>query len=181
MSIEQWSSPPTCKQTAALQRDLRSRLVAETGETWDTAYVEAVTEFNKMEDVLEAPAERPAGTYIDSRNEVRPIRGAITSYENGCRGKPVIAHPIETPEPKRQRKLRPVTIDALCEADGIVNEAETHDEVPEVRVTQDRVPVRVAGAENVPDDIEQNEFEQAAQQDEEEAEEENDDELMEVA
>lgn len=64
-----------------------------------------------------------SGHYIDSAGVRKPIPGAITGYVDG---KAVIANPLpEKPEPTR-RKMSPVSIDALCEVDGDVDEAETH-------------------------------------------------------
>jgi hypothetical protein len=51
----------------------------------------------------------PPGHYINSRNELVPI-----------------ANPEEKPQPKR-RKLMPVSIEALSEVEGNVDEAETHE------------------------------------------------------
>jgi hypothetical protein len=68
------------------------------------------------------------GFCVNHRNQLVPIKGAITAYVDG---KPVIACPLpETPEPRR-KPLRAVSIDSLVEADGNVDEAGTHEVSPD--------------------------------------------------
>jgi hypothetical protein len=95
------------------------------------------------------------GHYVNDKNELVPIPGAITSYDSD--GKPVIACPLpETPGPKR-KPLRAVSIDSLVEADGDVDEAEAY----EVGVRPE--PRRICAGEDVDDDPETLASERAAE------------------
>jgi hypothetical protein len=104
-----------------------------------------------------AAPKRRLGHFVNHRNEVKPIPGAITDYVDG---KAVIARPLpETPEPNR-KKLVPVSIDSLIEAEGDVNAAKAYDDPVEL-LTANPEPVRFAGQEPE-DDPETEMFEQAA-------------------
>jgi hypothetical protein len=82
------------------------------------------------------PHRRTCGHFVNDRGEVKPIPGAIAGYVNG---KPVIAVPLPEPEPSH-RKLLPVSIDSLCEADGDVTSAESHDDNDEVVQAESEEP-----------------------------------------
>lgn len=79
---------------------------------------------------------RPAGTRVNDRNEVVPIRAP-------------------RPETKPTKRLFPVTIDSLVEADGDVNEAEI-----EFTELGQPAPALVAG-EDEPEDDGETDFERA--------------------
>jgi len=100
--------------------------------------------------------EYKPGHHVNAKNELVPILGAITGYVDG---KPVIGRPLKSePEPRRP-KLKPVSIDALLEADGSIEDAETH-EILEVGQRLEPTPI-VAGVDD-DDDPETQASEQAA-------------------
>jgi hypothetical protein len=130
------------EDTVQIQKQRREKAMAE-GLTVSQAYDLAVAE------VEAAVGQRVQtnGYAVGPDAILRPIPGAITSYENG---RPVIARPLDSePEPKR-KKIRPVSIESLCEVDGRVDLADTHDEVEELLPPQ---PVRVAGEDFEQDEI----------------------------
>jgi hypothetical protein len=75
--IKQLDSPPTFKQTARAQRETRTRLVAETGQTFEEAYAEAVRAFSEMEGVVpDVPVgSRPTCLFINGGLRVRVKEG----------------------------------------------------------------------------------------------------------
>jgi hypothetical protein len=84
--------------------------------------------FEIMHSVFARAPKPTHGHYVNNRNELVPIPGAITGYDS--EGKPVIARPLTGPEPRR-KPLRAVSIDSLVEVDGNVDEAETHEVSPD--------------------------------------------------
>jgi hypothetical protein len=109
--------------------------------------------------------EHRSGHHVNERNELVPIRGAITGYVDG---KPVIARPLESePEPRR-RKLHAVSIESLCEVDGRVDEIDTHDEVQELLPPK---PIPIAGV----DDLDEQELESDTAVEDEDEDDENTD------
>jgi hypothetical protein len=72
--IKQLNTPPTFKQTARAQRETRTRLVAETGQTFEEAYAEAVRAFSEMEGVVPV-GSRPTCLFINGGLRVRVKEG----------------------------------------------------------------------------------------------------------
>jgi hypothetical protein len=96
------------------------------------------------------------GHAVGPDNILRPIAGAITGYDpETC--KPVIGVPLKTREPQ-WKKLKPVSIDSLVEADGDIGEAEP--DIVELGVRIEPAPI-VAGVDD-DDDPETQASEQAA-------------------
>jgi hypothetical protein len=121
----------TLEDTARVQRHLRTMMNGDgltISQSFEIGY-----------EVFAGTSKRTNGYRVTDAGHLQAIPGAVTSYENG---RPVIACPLPEPEPKRRRKLLPVTIDSLCEVDGDVDLAETHEEVQELLPP---APVRVAG------------------------------------
>jgi hypothetical protein len=94
------------------------------------------------------------GHAVGPDNKLHPIPGAFTGYDSET-GRPVIAVPLKEREPLTN--LRPVSIDALVEADGDVNDAES---VMEVGQRPKQIPV--AGEDVEDDDLETIASERAA-------------------
>jgi hypothetical protein len=113
------------------------RIAAQVGEINISQAYEIASE------VFTREAEQSTcGTYINNRNQRVPIRGTVL-------------HPFPEKQEPKHRVLMPVSIDALCEVDGDVDLAMTHDEVPELLTN--REPLRVAGEDredHEPDDEE---------------------------
>src|SRR5260370_26683785 len=96
------------------------------------------------------------GHAVGPDNIIRPIAGSNTTYDpETC--KPVISVPLKTREPQ-WKKLQPVSIDALVDAEGDVNEAEAGVVELGVRIE----PVVIAGEDTEDDDPETTATERAA-------------------
>ena len=57
------------------------------------------------------------GHHVNDRNELVPIPGAVSRYVDG---RPVIDIPIDAKPERPRRKLHPVSIDSLVEADAVL-------------------------------------------------------------
>jgi hypothetical protein len=136
-------------------REVKAALLAADGH-WNFGRAEAkalAEAAERFPELAQGPDGRPCGTFVDECGRVRPIRGAL-SYENG---KPVVLHPLKT-ESKPKVKRRPVNIESLANANGCATVAEVDEfveplepeveELPELRVGQERLPVPVAGLDD---------------------------------
>ena len=112
----------TTEDCVRIQRHLKITKATQEGMTITQAYDIAVA--TRKDKSLQGC---PRGYQVKGEgNQIVPIPGAYTYVD----GKPVVAFPLDTkPEPRR-RKIRPVDIESLCEADGRVDEAECHDDDP---------------------------------------------------
>jgi hypothetical protein len=109
--------------------------------------------FEICHSVFARAPRQTCGHHVNNKNELVPIRGAITGYDSD--GKPVIARPIpEKQEPKRKH-LRAVSIDSLVEADGRVDLAEAHEDDPQELSVVPVEQIRVAGEDTGDDDVEE--------------------------
>lgn len=141
----------TLKDCATFQRHVRAAAQNE-GMTATQAY-------EICDEVLSRrfTSRHVVGHHVNSKNELVPIPGAITGYDDN--GKPVIGRPLKSePEPRRP-KLKPVSIDALLEADGSIEDAETHDIL---EVGQRPEPTLIVAGVDDDDDPETQASEQAA-------------------
>jgi hypothetical protein len=120
----------TLEDTARVQRHLRTMMNGDgltVSQSFEIGY-----------EVFSGTSKPTNGHYVNDRGELKPIPGAVTSYDRD--GRPVIACPLPE-KPASKRKLVPVTIDSLCEVDGDVDLAEVSELLPPD-------PVRVAGQDD---------------------------------
>jgi hypothetical protein len=96
------------------------------------------------------------GHAVGPDNILRPIPGAF--HRIGDDARPVCDVPLKDYSPIPMRKLQPVSIDSLIDADGDVNEAEAGVVELGVRIE----PVVIAGEDTEDDDPETTATEQAA-------------------
>jgi len=132
----------TLADTATLQKHVRTVM--------NNGALNVSQAFEICHEVFTRAPKRTNGYHVNNRGELKPIPGAITGYDSD--GRPVIAEPIpQAQEPKR--KLTAVSIEALCDVDGRVDEAESHEVSPDdsrelsVEELQTKIDIAVEVAE----------------------------------
>jgi hypothetical protein len=117
--------------------DLAQRLLRVANHRGDLSPMQVFDAVN--ETLVEAP-QSTCGFFVNNRNELKPIPGALID------GK--IAVPIPDKSEPIHRKLRAVTIDSLCEADGQIALAESFEVSPDdPQELLPPAPIPVAGEE----------------------------------
>jgi hypothetical protein len=129
----------TIAECVARQRQVREEADGEDAMTLSFAY-----ELARLEVDAELPWGREPGTYVNDWNEVRPIRA-----------------PRQETKPKK--RLVPISVEALVEVDGDVNEAEATEAPIEVEELMPPARIPVAGEDTPEETDEETElFENAA-------------------
>jgi hypothetical protein len=124
--------------------DLAQRLIRVANHRGELSPMQVFDAVN--ETLVEAP-QSTCGFFVNNRNELKPIPGALID------GK--IAVPIPDKSEPINRKLRAVTIDSLCEADGQIALAESFEVSPDdPQELLPPAPIPVAGEDTSEESVE---------------------------